>query len=176
MGAAPVDLRAPFLRAISGAPCLAAAALQAGASLHHGWSASDLLQNAAESCGGGGSSMVVRIQRGRRRGRALERVRPAVGGLGGGGARAGQGGVVWRDGGAAALRLEEVLQSVAQRSHVLQGVVGHFGQAMFRLRRPPARLWLRPPARLWLRPASCIRLLGALLATTLIHVRAPVSQ
>lgn len=167
MSAPPVDLWASFLGRITSGPRLVAAALQAGASLHHRRT-SDLLQNTAQSCGRGGSSRVVRIQRQGQGGGSVPHFWPYIGGFGGRGAHAGHGGVMWGNGGASALWLEELLQAMAQRSHVLQGIVGDFGQAV---------LWLRcPPADLRIHSASCIRLLWALLATTLIHQRPPVSR
>lgn len=125
MGAAPVDLWATFLGRLPGAPHLAAAALQAGASLHW-WGTSDLLQNTAQSCGRGGSGRVVRIQREGRGGGNVPYLGPCVSGFGGRGAYAGRDGVMWGNGGASALWLEELLQAMAQRSHVLQGIMGDF--------------------------------------------------
>ncbi len=165
LGTAPVDLGAAFLGDLSYPPCLAAATLQAGPSLHYG-GASNLLQHAAQSCRGGGS-VGVRVKGGDRHSRRFPQLWPCFWGLRDG-ACGGRGVVVWRDGRASALRLEEVLQAVAQRAHVLQGIVGNFGKAVIRLRCPPACLPLCSTPRVWL-------LRPRLLATTLVHQEAPVS-
>lgn len=165
LGTAPVDLGTAFLGGLPSPPCLAAAALQAGPSLHHG-GASNLLQHAAQSCRVGGS-VGVRVRGGDRHGRRFPQLWPCFWGLRDR-ACGRRGVVVRRDGRASALRLEEVLQAMAQHAHVLQGIVGNFGQAVIRLGCPPARLPLcsTPRVRL-LRPR--------LLATTLVHQEAPVS-
>lgn len=65
LGTPPVDLGAAFLGGVPGPPRLGAAALQTGPSLHYGGRATDLLQNAAQSCrGSGGSSVGVRVRTG----------------------------------------------------------------------------------------------------------------
>ena len=166
MGTSAVDLGTSFLGGVPGPPRLAAAALQAGPSLHHGWGAADLLQDATQSCGGSGSGRVVRVHGGPRGGGGVPYLWPWVGGVRG--RDEGRHGVVRGDGGAPALGLEELLQPVAQSAHVFPGIVGDFGQTVFRLRRPPANLRLRA--------ASAVRLLWALLATSLIHRGPPVSQ
>lgn len=161
LGTAPVDLGAAFLGGLPSPPCLATATLQAGPSLHHG-GASNLLKHAAQSCRRGGS-VGVRIRDGRR----FPQLWPRFWGLRDR-AYGGRDIVVWRDGRASALRLEELLQTVAQRTHVLQGIVSNFGQAVIRLGRSPAHLPLCSTPRVWL--------LGPrLLATTLVHQEVPVS-
>lgn len=166
MGTSTVDLGTSFLGGLPGPPRLAAAVLQASPSLHHGWGATDLLQDATQSCRGSGSGRVVRVHRGPRGGREVPYLWPCVDGLRGRGG--GRGDVIRGDGGAPALGLEELLQPMAQSAHVLPGIVGDFGQTVLRLRCPSATLRLRT--------ASGVRLLRALLTTTLLHHGPPVSQ